>query len=92
MTACLRPGHAADEGGLDVLGQRGGEAVEVHLVRVLALGLDEDLVPFPLGKAHDLVLDRGAVARALALDSAAVEGRAAQARADDRVRRSRSYR
>ena len=67
---------------LDILGQGGGEAVEVHFVGVLALGLDKDLVPLALGKAHDLVLDRGAVARPLALDEAAKERRAVETRAD----------
>src|SRR5690606_40674722 len=48
--------------------------------------LDEDLMRRALGEAHDLVLDRRAVARADPFDPPAIERRAVEAGANDLVR------
>ncbi len=66
-------------------GERGGDAVRVDGRVVEALGLEEDLMALLVGEADDLVLDGGAVARAHALDMAAIHGRAVEVRADDLV-------
>src|SRR5208282_5792450 len=50
-----------------------------------ALGLEENLVAFPLGKADDLVLDRRAVAGTDAFNDAGEQGRTVEAAADDVV-------
>ena len=76
----LEAADAAHEGLLHVERQAGRDAVRVHLVRVESLGLDEDLVRGLVGEARHLVFDRGAVARADALDHAgehAASGRCA---------------
>ncbi|KAG1212178.1 hypothetical protein G6F35_010410 [Rhizopus arrhizus] len=70
---------------LHVERQRGGDTVGVDLDDAQALGFDEDLVAGLFGKAHHLVLDGGAVARADAFDLAAVQRRAVQRVADDLV-------
>ena len=70
MCAFSSPLHAAHQFVLDVEGQAGGDAVGIELVGGQAFGLQEDLVAFLVGKAVDLVLDAGAVARAHALDLA----------------------
>jgi hypothetical protein len=64
----------------------GGDAVGVELVRVRPFGLQEDLVAVLVGKAVDLVLDAGAVARAHAFDHAGEHRAAVEAAADDVVR------
>ncbi len=71
---------------LDVFGQRCGDAVRVNGVIVETLGLEKDLVPVLVGEANDLVLDRGAVSRAAALDLAGIDRRTAQVRPDQSVR------
>ena len=67
---------AAHERLLHVERQAGRNAVRVDLMRIEAFGLDEDLVRCLVGEAHDLVLDRGAIARADALDHAGEHRRA----------------
>ena len=64
----LQPRNRRHQRKLDRLGQRGGDAVGVNGGVVEPLRLKEDLVPVALAEAHDLVLDRGAVARASARD------------------------
>ena len=81
----LEATHAADQRQLHIERQRGGDAVGIDLDHVQPFGLDEDLVAGLLGEAHHLVLDGGAVARADALDLAAVQRRAVQRVADDLV-------
>ena len=81
----LAAAHRADEVELHVERQRGRDPVRIDLVRVEALGLEIDLVAVALREAHDLVLDRRAVARADALDDARVHRRAVEAAADDVV-------
>ena len=66
--------------------QRGGHAVDVDLVRVQALGLEEELVLRLVRKLDDLVFDRRAVARADALDAARVHGRAMHVLANEAQR------
>ena len=56
-------------------GEGSGEPVDVQLTRVESLGLEEDLVALGGRELHDLVLDRGAVARAAAADRAAIQRR-----------------
>ena len=55
---------------LDVLRQRGRDAVRIDRVVVEPFRLEEDLVAVALAEADDLVLDRRAIARAAALRSA----------------------
>jgi hypothetical protein len=64
----LEPADRAHEFALHVEGQARRDAVGVDLVGVQALGLDENLVREFVGEAHDLVLDRRAIARPDALD------------------------
>src|SRR5690348_7880110 len=64
----LEPGDAAHELILNVERQAGGNAIGVDLMRVEALGLDEDLMRRLVGEPKYLVLDRGAVPRPHALD------------------------
>ena len=66
--------------------QRSAHAVDVDLVRVQALGLEEELVLFLVGKLDDLVFDRRAVARPDRLNLPAVHGRAVDVLADDAMR------
>ena len=54
--------------------QAGGDAVQVDPGMIPPLRLDEDLVAVPVGEAHDLVLDRRAVARAGRGDPPGVQG------------------
>ena len=67
--------------------QRGRDAVRVDRVVVEPLGLEKDLVPLALGKAHDLVLDRRTIARADAGDLARIHRRAVEIGANDGMRR-----
>ena len=81
----LQPHHAAHQVVLDVKRQAGGDAIGVVLVGAQALGLQKNLVAFLVGKAVDLVLHAGAIARAHALDGAGKHGAAVKAAADDFV-------
>ena len=66
----LESSDAAHELVLHVERQAGGDAVGIDLVRVEALGLDEDLMRGLAGEAEDLVLDRGTVPRTHPFDDA----------------------
>ena len=77
--------HGTHQGQLHVEGQTGGDAVRIDLVRRQSLRFDEDLVRILVGKAHDLVFNRWAVARAHALDDTAVHRRTIQPGTDDIV-------
>ncbi len=70
----LQAGDEPEHRLLHVVGQAGADAVAVVLERVAAFRLEEDLVPLLVGEAHDLVLDRRAVARPAALDLAGYIG------------------
>ncbi len=61
--ALLQAANAADHLDLDLRRQCVEQAVGVDLVRVLPLGLQEELVRGLLGEADDFGLNRGAVAR-----------------------------
>ena len=76
-----------DHRDLDVERQAGREAVGIDLDGVAPLGLQEDLMALLVPKAHHLVLDRRAVARALAVDHARVHRRAIEAATDNVVGR-----
>ena len=65
--------------------QRCRDPVRIKLVGGQAFGLEENLVRVLVGEAHHLVLDRGAVARADALDHAAEHRRPVQVVADELV-------
>ena len=59
---------------LHVERQRRRDAVRIDLVRREPFGLEENLVARPVGEAHDLVLDRRAIARPDALDDPGESG------------------
>ena len=89
MRAFSSPGMRRDHGALDVLGQRGRDAVRIDRGVVEPLRLEENLVPVALAEAHDLVLDRRAIARPAARDLPGIHRRAMHVRPDDLVRRRR---
>ena len=62
-----------DEILLDILGQRCGQPVEVHLLRPYPLRLDKDLVSGTLGEPDNLILNGRAVPGALSHDLSAVK-------------------
>ena len=64
MRARSSPGNCGEHGQLHVLRQRGGDAVGIDRRVVEPFRLQEDLVPVAVAEPDDLVLDRGAVARA----------------------------
>ena len=68
---------------LDVAGERGGDAVEVVFVGVVAFGFEEDVVSAAFGEADDLVLEGGAVACADAVDASGEHGGAVEVLLDD---------
>jgi hypothetical protein len=86
----LTPFDRMHERELDVEWQRRRDAVRIDLVRRETFGLEEDLVARALGEAHDLVLDRRAVARTDALDDTGEERRAIETAANDLVACARS--
>ena len=65
--------------------QAGRKPLQIHFLGVLAAGLHKNRVALLILKAHDLILDRRAVARANALDVAAVQRRAVQIFQNDPV-------
>ena len=77
----------AQEGGLGRVGHRGRDAVRIDGRIIEAFRLEEDLVRGLVGEAHDLVLDRGAVAGPAAGQVAAVDGAVAEVVGDDAVGR-----
>ena len=83
----FQPRNGREQRELHVLRQRGRDAVRIDRVVVEPFRLEEDLVPVALAEAHDLVLDRRAIARAAALDLAGIHRRAMHIGADDRVGR-----
>ena len=82
----VEAGDGVDDLPLHFHGQRRGHAVDVDLVRVEALGLEEELVLRLVRELDDLVFDGGAVARADAFDAAGVHGRAMDVLADEAQR------
>ena len=88
----LEAADGAHEFELHVVRQAGRDAVRIHLVRVQAFGLDEDLVRGLVGESNYLVFDARAVARAHAFDLAGEHRRAIGGGADDLVRALRGRR
>ena len=82
----FQPGHRAHQLVLDVKRQTGRNTVRVVLVCVQAFRLQKDLVALLVGKAVDLVLYAGAIARPYPLDLAGEHRAAVKATADDLVR------
>ena len=76
---------ALDERDLHIERQAGRNAVRVKLHGIEAFGFDEHLVRVLVGKPHDLVFDRGAVARPYALYHARIHRRTVERGADDLV-------
>src|SRR5205807_9202732 len=66
-------------------GQAGSDSIDVLFLRVTAFRFEKELMGAPLGKLNHFVLNRGAVSWAGALDSARVQRRPMQVRADDLV-------
>ena len=85
----LQAGNRCDQSELHVLRQRGRDPVRIDGGVVEAFRLEKDLMPVALAEAHDLVLDRGAIARPAALDLAGIHRRAVDVGADDLVGRRR---
>ncbi len=81
----LEAANGAHEVDLHVERQAGRDAVRIHLVRVEAFGLDEDLMRGPVREARHLVFDRGTIARSHALDEPGEHRRARTRAADDVV-------
>ena len=75
--------NGTNHGHLYVLWQACGNAVGIDDPAGPVRGLQDDLVGFPLAKAHDLVFDGGTVARAHPLDDPGKERRSLKARSDD---------
>ena len=85
----LQADHRMEHLKLHVLRHAGGEALDVHFLRVQAHGLQEQLVPGLVGKTHHLVLDAGAIAGPHALDDPGEKRGAVEVIADDLVGRFR---
>jgi hypothetical protein len=83
----LQPGQGADDRLLHIGRQAGRKAIHVDLGIVAPLRLEKQQVPLLVREAHDLVLDRRAIARPPPLDDAAEQRRPLEVRADDGVRR-----
>ena len=74
---------------LDLVRQRGRDAVRVDRVIIQTFRLQEDLVLGPVSKAHDLVLDGRTIARPAPGDCAAIDSRVLQIVRNDLVCRLR---
>ena len=85
----LQPGNGGHQRRLDVLRQRGRDAVRIDRRVVEPFRLEKNLVPVALAEAHDLVLDRRAIARTAALDLAGIHRRAMHIGANDFMGRRR---
>ena len=79
----LKTFHRTNDLDLHIERQAGGHAVRVEFMGAEALGLDEDLVRILVGKAHDLIFDRGTVARTYAFDDPGIHGTAVQVLPND---------
>ncbi len=71
---------------LHVIWQTGRNPVDIIFLRVTALWFQEQLMRTPIGKFDHFVLDRGAVPRACAFDSAGVKRRPVEIGPNDLVR------
>ena len=75
-----------DGGKLDVRWQAGAETVDVHTPDVSLFRFEEQLVPVAVAKTVDFIFDTRAVARALAVDTAAEHRAILKATAQNIVR------
>ncbi len=83
----LQAGNGRDQRPLHLLRQGGRDAIRIDGRIVEPFRLEENLMPVALAEAHDLVLDRRAVARAAARDLARIHGRAMDVVANDAMGR-----
>ena len=81
----FKAGNGAQHGQLHILRQTGGEALNIHFLRVHAAGLDKELMALLVGKTDDLRLDAGTITGAHAGDRAVIHGTAVQVLPDDPV-------
>src|SRR5713101_917323 len=81
----LEPMYRTDHGELHVERKAGREPIGIDLDGVAALGLEENLMPLLVVKAHHLIFDRRAIARALALNHPGVHRRPIDSAADNLV-------
>ncbi len=79
-------GNGANEGVLHFQRKARGDTVDVIFFGVAPLGFEEYLMCRTLGKFHDFVFDRRAVARPDAFDPAGVQRRLVEIGADQLVR------
>ncbi len=79
----LQAGDGVEHLHLHLLGQGGGEALDVQLLGVQPHGLHKELVAGLVGEADHLVLNGGAVPGADPLDDPGIEGGAVQIGPDD---------
>lgn len=70
---------------LDIEREGGREAIKIVGLSVPALGFDKKLVTRLVGETDDFILDRGAIAGAVAVDTAGIERRMVEASAKDVV-------
>jgi hypothetical protein len=82
----LEAGNCRQKCDLHLLRQRGRDPVRIDRRIVQPLGLQEDLMAVALAEADDLVLDRGAIARAAALDLPGIHRRTMHIGPDNGVR------
>src|SRR6185369_14372458 len=78
----LQARNSRNDGELDVLRQRGRDAVRIDGGVIETLRLQEDLMPIAFTEAHDLVFDRWTIARPAALDLAGIHRRPVHIGAD----------
>ncbi len=89
---CLQAGDRFQDLQLHFHRQRSAHAVDINFVRVQSFRFEVELVHFLVGKFHDLVFDRWAVARADRLNLTAVHRRAMNVLANDAMRFGRGPR
>src|SRR5204863_93169 len=79
LTADDRPDHLD----LNLIRQTRREAVDIKLIRGNSLRFEEDLLPFLLGKADDLIFDRRTIARPNSFNHARVHRGLMEIRSND---------
>ena len=71
----LQTWDGSDECVLDLIGEAGGDTIDVDFARMTSLGLQKNLMPWFFGKFHHLILDGGAVTGTHTVDDAGIEWR-----------------
>ena len=74
----LQPGNGAQKTQLHIHRQGRGQALEIHLLRLQAAGLDKHLMALLIGKTDDFILDAGTITGAHPFDFSPIQGRAVQ--------------